>query len=156
MRRNNIICKYLHVLCPNTGTWIIFQIVFSLLSVQPIKTQKWMLVMWRICWVLHLRNLLGLLGVVAVKYQLNISIMTTSASVRRSKSWKRYWKFSGKIPSHINLKSWNKMLDCVAGQEKPHMCILPLNMYFLQNIQEELSEISSYMFQVPNFIDRNP
>ena len=29
----------------------------------------------------------------------------------------------------------------VAGQEKPHMCIWPLNMYLLQNIQE-LSEIS--------------
>ncbi len=30
----------------------------------------------------------------------------------------------------------------VAGQEKPHMCVWPLNMYLLQNIQEELSEIS--------------
>ncbi len=30
----------------------------------------------------------------------------------------------------------------VAGQEKPHMCIWPLNMYLLQNIQEELSKIS--------------
>ncbi len=30
----------------------------------------------------------------------------------------------------------------VAGQEKPHMCIWPLNMYLLQNIRGELSEIS--------------
>ncbi len=30
----------------------------------------------------------------------------------------------------------------VIGQEKPHMCVWPLNMYLLQNIQEELSEIS--------------
>ncbi len=33
-------------------------------------------------------------------------------------------------------------LQIVAGQEKPHMCIWPLSMYLLQNIQEELSEIS--------------
>ncbi len=32
--------------------------------------------------------------------------------------------------------------NIVAGQEKPHMCILPLNMYLLKNIHEELSEIS--------------
>ncbi len=36
----------------------------------------------------------------------------------------------------------NKIVHIVAGQEKPHMCIWPLNMYLLQNIQEELSEIS--------------
>ena len=36
----------------------------------------------------------------------------------------------------------NPLLHVVAGQEKPHMCVWPLNMYLLQNIQEELSEIS--------------
>ncbi len=34
------------------------------------------------------------------------------------------------------------ILLIVAGQEKPHMCIWPLNMYLLQNIREELSEVS--------------
>ncbi len=33
-------------------------------------------------------------------------------------------------------------LHVVAGQEKPHICIRPLYMYFISNIKEELCEIS--------------
>ncbi len=41
----------------------------------------------------------------------------------------------------IYVFKWNQQ-QSVAGQGNPHMCVWPLNMYLLQNIQEDLSDTS--------------
>ncbi len=100
------------------------------------------------------RKTIPRLNNVATQLPLHLAVfpvLITSYSSSVEKHGSTHWN----IHTNETFRSVKTTL-IVTGQEKPHMCIWPLNMNLLSNKKKTWIKLVSYMLQGHNLMSRNP